>query len=76
MNSDKNQDTATAQEAVTASWPPAAPDDPRGELDKAHRELQVMYPGLDWESPVNAAISRALEMGFEIGRDYEYRYPD
>jgi hypothetical protein len=48
-------------------------------LDAAHREIQDMYPELAWDAPgsrVNAAVSRALEMGFEIGRDFGNRYPD
>jgi hypothetical protein len=51
-------------------------EDPAGDLDEAHRELQDAYPQLDWEGPVSAAVSRALEAGFEIGRDFANRYPD
>ena len=59
-----------------APVPQAAPGGPDDDLDEAHRELQDRYPDLDWEGRVNAAVSRALEMGFEISRDWEYRHPD
>jgi hypothetical protein len=55
---------------------PAAPENPADDLDEAHQELQDTYPELDWEGAVNAAVSRALELGFEIGRDFANRHPD
>jgi hypothetical protein len=61
---------------MAAQPAPATSGDPNDDLDEAHRELQDMYPGLDWEGPVNAAVSRALERGFEIGRDFGNRCPD
>lgn len=50
-------------------------EDPNADLDAAHRELQALYPALSWTNTVNAAVSRALETGFELGRDYANRYP-
>jgi hypothetical protein len=56
--------------------PLPAADGPDSELDEAYRELQADYPGLDWDGRVGEAVSEALEAGFQLGRDYEYRHPD
>lgn len=55
---------------------PSVSDEVNADLDEAHRNLQDAYPELDWEGDINMAVSRALEMGFELGRDFEYRHPD
>jgi hypothetical protein len=53
----------------------AEAEDADEDLDEAHRELQGLYPGLDWDGQVGEAVSQALEMGFELGRDFANRYP-
>jgi hypothetical protein len=74
---------ATLRQEVTmttnenpAEDPGEGPEDPGKILDELHRELQDAYPQLDWEGPVNAAVSRALQDAFENGRDYGNRHPD